>query len=100
MRLSMPYQSSVYLSTHITNDFVCVLWFIHVQDDESQLLQFLDTKFGKGQTNGPEFFYDPKYALCLCLQEKRMRACVRIYSMMSMHEEAVALALTVNLIPH
>uniref|UniRef100_A0A0E0EIM0 Pep3/Vps18 beta-propeller domain-containing protein n=1 Tax=Oryza meridionalis TaxID=40149 RepID=A0A0E0EIM0_9ORYZ len=67
------------------------------KDDESQLLQFLDTKFGKGQTNGPEFFYDPKYALRLCLQEKRMRACVRIYSMMSMHEEAVALALTVDL---
>uniref|UniRef100_A0A0E0LRV6 RING-type domain-containing protein n=1 Tax=Oryza punctata TaxID=4537 RepID=A0A0E0LRV6_ORYPU len=67
------------------------------KEDESQLLQFLDTKFGKGQTNGPEFFYDPKYALRLCLQEKRMRACVRIYSMMSMHEEAVALALTVDL---
>ncbi|KAF0897711.1 hypothetical protein E2562_000427 [Oryza meyeriana var. granulata] len=67
------------------------------KEDESQLLQFLDTKFGKGQTNGPDFFYDPKYALRLCLQEKRMRACVRIYSMMSMHEEAVALALTVDL---
>ncbi|RCV29816.1 hypothetical protein SETIT_6G043600v2 [Setaria italica] len=67
------------------------------KEDESQLLQFLDTKFGKGQTNGPEFFYDPKYALRLCLQEKRMRACVRIYSMMSMHEEAVALALKVDL---
>ncbi|XP_066352860.1 vacuolar sorting protein 18-like isoform X1 [Miscanthus floridulus] len=67
------------------------------KEDESQLLQFLDTKFGKGQTNGPDFFYDPKYALRLCLQEKRMRACVRIYSMMSMHEEAVALALKVDL---
>ncbi|KAL6843083.1 hypothetical protein ACP4OV_026796 [Aristida adscensionis] len=67
------------------------------KEDESQLLQFLDTKFGKGQSNGPEFFYDPKYALRLCLQEKRMRACVRIYSMMSMHEEAVALALKVDL---
>ncbi|XP_062191848.1 vacuolar sorting protein 18-like [Phragmites australis] len=67
------------------------------KEDESQLLQFLDTKFGRGQTSGPEFFYDPKYALRLCLQEKRMRACVRIYSMMSMHEEAVALALKVDL---
>ncbi|KAL6659392.1 hypothetical protein ACP70R_003432 [Stipagrostis hirtigluma subsp. patula] len=67
------------------------------KDDEAQLLQFLDTKFGKAQTNGPDFFYDPKYALRLCLQEKRMRACVRIYSMMSMHEEAVALALKVDL---
>ncbi|OAY67852.1 Vacuolar protein sorting-associated protein, partial [Ananas comosus] len=65
-------------------------------EDETQLLQFLDSKFGKGQTNGPDFFYDPKYALRLCLKEKRMRACVRIYSMMSMHEEAVALALQVD----
>jgi hypothetical protein len=48
------------------------------KEDESQLLQFLDTKFGSGQANGPEFFYEPQYALRLCLQEKRMRACVRI----------------------
>ncbi|XP_020100737.1 vacuolar protein sorting-associated protein 18 homolog isoform X3 [Ananas comosus] len=66
------------------------------QEDETQLLQFLDSKFGKGQTNGPDFFYDPKYALRLCLKEKRMRSCVCIYSMMSMHEEAVALALQVD----
>lgn len=66
------------------------------QDDESTLLRFLQCKFGKGQPNGPEFFYDPKYALRLCLKEKRMRACVHIYSMMSMHEEAVALALQVD----
>ncbi|KAK4489030.1 hypothetical protein RD792_004822 [Penstemon davidsonii] len=67
------------------------------QEDESTLLRFLQCKFGKGQANGgPEFFYDPKYALRLCLKEKRMRACVHIYSMMSMHEEAVALALQVD----
>lgn len=66
------------------------------QEDDSALLRFLQCKFGKGQDNGPEFFYDPKYALRLCLKEKRMRACVHIYSMMSMHEEAVALALQVD----
>lgn len=66
------------------------------QEDESSLLRFLQCKFGKGIENGPEFFYDPKYALRLCLKEKRMRACVHIYSMMSMHEEAVALALQVD----
>ncbi|KAG6661371.1 hypothetical protein I3843_03G164800 [Carya illinoinensis] len=66
------------------------------QEDDSALLRFLQCKFGKGQENGPEFFYDPKYALRLCLKEKRMRACVHIYSMMSMHEEAVALALQVD----
>ncbi|KAG0503644.1 hypothetical protein HPP92_003716 [Vanilla planifolia] len=66
------------------------------QEDDSALLRFLQCKFGKGRVDGPEFFYDPKYALRLCLKEKRMRACVHIYSMMSMHEEAVALALQVD----
>ncbi|WRX15214.1 Clathrin [Theobroma cacao] len=66
------------------------------QEDDSALLHFLQCKFGKGRENGPDFFYDPKYALRLCLKEKRMRACVHIYSMMSMHEEAVALALQVD----
>ncbi|KAI4322619.1 hypothetical protein L6164_022296 [Bauhinia variegata] len=66
------------------------------QEDDSALLRFLQCKFGKGQENGPDFFYDPKYALRLCLKEKRMRACIHIYSMMSMHEEAVALALQVD----
>lgn len=67
------------------------------KEDDSALMRFLQCKFGKGQENGPEFFYDPKYALRLCLKERRMRACVHIYSMMSMHEEAVALALQVDL---
>jgi hypothetical protein len=71
--------------------------FLSTQEDDSSLLRFLECKFGKGPENGPEFFYDPKYALRLCLKEKRMRACVHIYSMMSMHEEAVALALQVRL---
>ncbi|CAA7394664.1 unnamed protein product [Spirodela intermedia] len=66
------------------------------QEDDSALLRFLQHKFGKGRSNGSEFFYDPKYALRLCLKERRMRACVHIYSMMSMHEEAVALALQVD----
>ncbi|XP_065874065.1 vacuolar sorting protein 18 [Euphorbia lathyris] len=66
------------------------------QEDDGALLRFLQCKFGKGRENGPDFFYDPKYALRLCLKEKRMRACVHIYSMMSMHEEAVALALQVD----
>ncbi|PKA62970.1 hypothetical protein AXF42_Ash007766 [Apostasia shenzhenica] len=66
------------------------------QEDDSALLRFLQCKFGKGRVDGPEFFYDPKYALRLCLKEKRMRACVHIYSMMSMHEEAVALAFQVD----
>uniref|UniRef100_A0A1D1YN30 Vacuolar protein sorting-associated protein 18 n=1 Tax=Anthurium amnicola TaxID=1678845 RepID=A0A1D1YN30_9ARAE len=74
-----------------------LLLFLYAkQEDDSSLLRFLQCKFGKGRPNGPEFFYDPKYALRLCLKERRMRACVHIYSMMSMHEEAVALALQVD----
>lgn len=73
-----------------------VFSLIYNQEDNSALLRFLQCKFGKGQPGGPEFFYDPKYALRLCLKEKRMRACVHIYSMMSMHEEAVALAIQVT----
>lgn len=66
------------------------------QEDESALLRFLDTKYGRGRPGRPDIFYDPKYALRLCLKEKRMRACVYIYSTMGMHEEAVALALQVD----
>lgn len=65
------------------------------QEDESALLLFLDTKYGKGRPGRPDIFYDPKYALRLCLEEKRMRACVYIYGLMGMHEEAVSLALQV-----
>ncbi|BBN08408.1 vacuolar protein sorting-associated protein 18 [Marchantia polymorpha subsp. ruderalis] len=66
------------------------------QEDESALLLFLETKYGKGRPGRPDIFYDPKYALRLCLEEKRMRACVYIYSMMGMYEEAVALALQID----
>ncbi|KAI5058038.1 hypothetical protein GOP47_0026208 [Adiantum capillus-veneris] len=66
------------------------------EDDENTLLRFLESKYGKGRPGQPDIFYDPKYALRLCLKEKRMRACVYIYSTMNMHEEAVALALQVD----
>ncbi|KAL3688498.1 hypothetical protein R1sor_014807 [Riccia sorocarpa] len=66
------------------------------QEDESALLLFLETKYGKGRPGRPDIFYDPKYALRLCLEEKRMRACVFIYSMMGMYEEAVGLALQID----
>ena len=79
------YEKVIHFSSYISN----------YQEDDSALLRFLQCKLGKGRENGPEFFYDPKYSLRLCLKEKRTRACVHIYSMMSMHEEAVALALQV-----
>ena len=70
------------------------------QGDESALLQFLENKYGNSRPGQPEIFYDPKYALRLCLKERRMRACVYIYSSMNMHEEAVALALQVHFLKH
>ncbi|KAI7991436.1 Vacuolar sorting protein 18 [Camellia lanceoleosa] len=75
--------------------FSLILVFLpcHKYEDDSALLRFLQCKFGKGRVSGPKFFYGPKYALRLCLKEKQMRACVYIYSMMSMHEEAIALSL-------
>jgi hypothetical protein len=65
-------------------------------DDDNALLHFLQVKFTKEQYINPGFFYDPKYALRTCLKEKKMRACVHIYSTMSMHDEAVSLALHVD----
>jgi hypothetical protein len=68
---------------------------LSVQSEEAPLLQFLASKFGGSQPGGPDFFYDPKFALRLCLEERKIRSCVFIYGLMEMHEEAVALALQV-----
>ncbi|KVH87378.1 hypothetical protein Ccrd_025389 [Cynara cardunculus var. scolymus] len=46
------------------------------KEDDSALLRFLQCTFGKGRSSGPDLFYDPKYALRLCLKEKCMRAYV------------------------
>eukprot|EP00976_Prorocentrum_cordatum_P090302 1188063-Prorocentrum_minimum.AAC.3 len=40
--------------------------------------------------------YDLKYALRLCLQTRRHRVCVHLYSTLGMYEEAVSLALQVR----
>ncbi|KAG0626001.1 hypothetical protein M758_2G095100 [Ceratodon purpureus] len=66
------------------------------QPEDTALLRFLDARYGMGRMEGPDYFYDPKFALRLCLEQKQMRACVYIYGMMGMHEEAVALALQVD----
>ncbi|GBG90603.1 hypothetical protein CBR_g50947 [Chara braunii] len=52
---------------------------------------------GASRPGSPDTLYDPKYALRICLEHKRMRACIFLYSLMGMHEEAVALALEVDL---
>ena len=55
-------------------------------DDDEKLLTFLDTE---GENN----FYDPKYALRVCSQKKKIEACVRLYSAMQLFDDAVDLAL-------
>jgi hypothetical protein len=55
-----------------------------------ELLNFLNTQSGHP-------VYDQKYVFRLCTQEKQMRACVLIYSGMGLYQEAVELALTVDL---
>ncbi|KAN0042926.1 hypothetical protein ACTA71_010558 [Dictyostelium dimigraforme] len=41
--------------------------------------------------------FDLKYALRLCMREKKLKACVYIYSAMELYEEAVDLALLVDI---
>jgi len=56
--------------------------------DELPLLKFLSQK---------ETYYDLKYALRLCTKENKTTACVHIYSAMGLYEEAVELAMKVDL---
>eukprot|EP01116_Phalansterium_solitarium_P021883 TRINITY_DN700_c0_g2_i4.p1 TRINITY_DN700_c0_g2~~TRINITY_DN700_c0_g2_i4.p1 ORF type:complete len:1144 (-),score=456.35 TRINITY_DN700_c0_g2_i4:184-3615(-) len=41
----------------------------------------------------PERHFEPKYALRVCTEHGQVRACVRLYSMLGLYEEAVDLAL-------
>ncbi|XP_024543759.1 vacuolar protein sorting-associated protein 18 homolog isoform X2 [Selaginella moellendorffii] len=66
------------------------------QGDEKELLKFLQVKYGREQPGKPDVFYDPNYALRVCLDEKQTEACVFLYSMMGLHEEAVSLSLKVD----
>lgn len=43
------------------------------------------------------YVYDVKYALRVCIQEGKKEACVFIYSLLGLYEEAVKLALTVDI---
>lgn len=58
--------------------------------DDGPLLKFLNH-------HGNDPLYDQKYALRLCTQEHKKRACVAIYSSMGLYEEAVDHALSVDL---
>ncbi|XP_065901474.1 vacuolar protein sorting-associated protein 18 homolog [Dysidea avara] len=59
------------------------------QSNKAQLLKYLYTY--KVDTTVP---YDARYALRVCQEEKVDRACVHVYSVMGLLEEAVQLALT------
>lgn len=59
--------------------------------DESSLLQFLSTSPDSPQTGNP--FYDLDYALRLCRANKRVQACVLIYTKMGLFESSVDMAL-------
>mmetsp|Transcript_65351 Transcript_65351/g.142544 ORF Transcript_65351/g.142544 Transcript_65351/m.142544 type:complete len:361 (+) Transcript_65351:249-1331(+) len=58
-------------------------------DDERELIKFLTT-------DGIEKRVDLKYALRLAHEYKRHQACIQIYSMMGLYEEAVTLSLQCN----
>jgi len=59
--------------------------------DDAALLEFID---GNGQGT---ISYDPKYALRLCTKLSKPQACVMIYGKMGLFEEAVDLALSVDI---
>ncbi|XP_065072321.1 vacuolar protein sorting-associated protein 18 homolog [Rhopilema esculentum] len=61
-------------------------------DDEKPLLRYLIGR-GDDQDLVP---YDMKYALRLCSENNKQEACVHIYSAMGLYEEAVDLALKVD----
>eukprot|EP01094_Clydonella_sp_ATCC50884_P020588 TRINITY_DN4318_c0_g1_i1.p1 TRINITY_DN4318_c0_g1~~TRINITY_DN4318_c0_g1_i1.p1 ORF type:complete len:849 (+),score=315.48 TRINITY_DN4318_c0_g1_i1:254-2800(+) len=62
-----------------------------LQDDDHELISFLIS-----QEHAAQAHYDKEYALRLCMKEGRHNACVHIYSAMGLYEEAVELALTVD----
>jgi hypothetical protein len=62
---------------------------VESEASDSALLRFLNTPPQRR-------FFDLKYALRVCSQLGLRRACVRIYSAMGLHEEAVELALQVD----
>ena len=60
------------------------------QEDEEPLLTFLRSQ------RGGRCSFDLRYALRVCMRRGRTTACVHIYSMMRLYEEAVNLALQVD----
>jgi vacuolar protein sorting-associated protein 18 len=66
------------------------------QDDEAQLVGFLQLQRDESGGGGGERTYDLEYALRVCMKQSKFRACVLIYGAMELYEEAVELALRVD----
>eukprot|EP01059_Diplonema_ambulator_P030492 TRINITY_DN5233_c0_g6_i1.p1 TRINITY_DN5233_c0_g6~~TRINITY_DN5233_c0_g6_i1.p1 ORF type:complete len:1032 (+),score=366.25 TRINITY_DN5233_c0_g6_i1:42-3137(+) len=76
-----------------------ILVYAQQYTDESNLIQFLES-FERGvQFYDEAEHFDQKYALRLCLQQKRYSAAAIIYSTMHMYTDAVTLALQSHDIP-
>jgi vacuolar protein sorting-associated protein 18 len=56
------------------------------QDEGKKIIEFLDSQ-------GPKPCFDLDYALRVCIRSNQSLACIRIYSMMGLPDEAVSLAL-------
>ncbi|XP_041430146.1 VPS18, CORVET/HOPS core subunit S homeolog isoform X1 [Xenopus laevis] len=65
---------------------------LYAQFRSDSLLSYLE----KAGTNTNRIHYDLKYALRLCAEHGHHRACVHVYKVMELYEEAVDLALKVD----
>ncbi|KAE8587683.1 hypothetical protein XENTR_v10022066 [Xenopus tropicalis] len=65
---------------------------LYAQFRPDSLLSYLE----KAGTNANRIHYDLKYALRLCAEHGHNRACVHVYKVMELYEEAVDLALMVD----
>ncbi|KAM8920736.1 vacuolar protein sorting-associated protein 18 homolog [Pelodytes ibericus] len=65
---------------------------LYAQFRPDSLLSYLE----RAGTNPNRIHYDLKYALRLCAEHEHHQACVHVYKVMELYEEAVDLALKVN----
>jgi hypothetical protein len=103
-----PRPVSVFVSEQIIRYLQFAILELHVSDaavhnallnfyatsmdpDETALLHFLSSSPDDPQTGRP--LYDLDYALRVCKANKRLRACIHIYSKMGLYESSVDLAL-------
>jgi len=66
---------------------------LYAKSDEGKLIDFIKEQVAGRAT--PTF--DLKYALRVCMRERQLEACVHIYGAMGLYEEAVQLALQVDI---